>query len=29
VEELVGFIVARVLDHLDITHEVGKRWSGE
>lgn len=29
VEELVDFIVARVLDHLDIAHEVGKRWSGE
>jgi 4-hydroxy-3-polyprenylbenzoate decarboxylase len=29
VEELVDFIVARVLDHLDVPHEVGKRWSGE
>jgi 4-hydroxy-3-polyprenylbenzoate decarboxylase len=29
VEELVDFIVARVLDHLDVPHELGRRWSGE
>jgi 4-hydroxy-3-polyprenylbenzoate decarboxylase len=26
IDELVDFIVARVLDHLDIEHTVGKRW---
>lgn len=26
VEELVDFMVARVLDHLDVEHTVGKRW---
>jgi 4-hydroxy-3-polyprenylbenzoate decarboxylase len=28
VEELVDFVVARVLDLLDVPHEVGRRWSG-
>jgi 4-hydroxy-3-polyprenylbenzoate decarboxylase len=27
--ELVDFIVARVLDQLDLDHAVGKRWGGE
>ncbi len=27
--DLVDFIVARVLDHVGIDHEIGKRWSGE
>jgi 4-hydroxy-3-polyprenylbenzoate decarboxylase len=26
IEELVDFVVARVLDHLDVEHELGKRW---
>jgi 4-hydroxy-3-polyprenylbenzoate decarboxylase len=26
IEELVDFMVARVLDHLDIEHAVGRRW---
>ena len=26
VEDLVDFIVARVLDQLDVTHELGPRW---
>jgi 4-hydroxy-3-polyprenylbenzoate decarboxylase len=29
VDDLVDFVVARVLDHLDIEHAVGRRWSGE
>jgi 4-hydroxy-3-polyprenylbenzoate decarboxylase len=28
VAELVDFIVARVLDHLQVPHAVGRRWSG-
>lgn len=27
IAELVDFVVARVLDHLDISHTVGTRWS--
>jgi len=26
-DDLVDFIVARILDHLDIEHDVGKRWA--
>ena len=26
IEELVDTVVARVLDHLDLNHQVGKRW---
>lgn len=26
IEELVDFVVARVLDHLGVTHDVGRRW---
>jgi flavin prenyltransferase len=29
IAELVDFMVARVLDHLDIEHTVGKRWGTE
>ena len=29
IDELVEFIVARVLDHMHIEHQVGKRWSGQ
>ncbi|MBI2795942.1 MAG: UbiX family flavin prenyltransferase [Gemmatimonadetes bacterium] len=28
VDELVDFVVARVLDHLDIEHQLGRRWGG-
>lgn len=28
VDELVDFIVARILDHLDVGHELSRRWSG-
>ena len=27
--DLVDFIVARILDHLDVEHRLGKRWGGE
>lgn len=27
IEELVDFIVARILDHLDVEHTLGKRWN--
>jgi 4-hydroxy-3-polyprenylbenzoate decarboxylase len=26
--DLVDFVVARVLDHLHVPHELGRRWSG-
>ena len=26
VEDLVDFVVARILDHLDIAHELTPRW---
>ncbi len=29
IDELVDFIIARVLDHTHIEHQVGKRWSGQ
>jgi 4-hydroxy-3-polyprenylbenzoate decarboxylase len=29
IDDLVDFIVARILDHLDIEHTLGKRWGGE
>lgn len=29
ISELVDFMVARVLDHLDVEHSLGKRWTGE
>ena len=29
IEELIDFVVARILDQLDIEHELSKRWSGE
>jgi 4-hydroxy-3-polyprenylbenzoate decarboxylase len=29
VEELVDFVVARVLDHLGVEHGVARRWSGD
>jgi 4-hydroxy-3-polyprenylbenzoate decarboxylase len=29
IAELVDFVVARVLDHLDVEHALGHRWGGE
>ena len=29
IDDLVDFIVARILDHLDLEHNVGKRWTGD
>jgi len=29
ISDLVDFMVVRILDHLDIEHTLGKRWSGE
>ena len=29
IEELVDFVVARILDQLDVEHDLGKRWTGE
>ena len=29
IEELIDFVVARILDQLDIDHDLGKRWSGK
>lgn len=26
ISDLVDFMVARILDHLDIEHDVGRRW---
>ncbi len=28
VEDLVDFVVARILDHLGVEHKLGKRWEG-
>lgn len=28
IDELVDFMVSRVLDHLDIEHHLGRRWTG-
>ena len=29
IDELIDFVVARILDQLNIEHNLGKRWSGE
>ncbi len=29
IQDLVDFMVARILDHLEVEHTVGKRWAGE
>ena len=29
IDDLVDFIVARILDHIDVEHTLGKRWGGE
>ena len=28
IEDLVDFVVARILDQLDIEHQLSQRWSG-
>ena len=29
INDLVDFVVARILDHLKLSHNLGKRWSGD
>lgn len=29
IDDLVDFVVARILDHLDVEHALGSRWKGE
>jgi flavin prenyltransferase len=29
IADLIDFIVARVLDHLGVSHQLGHRWGGE
>ncbi len=29
IAELVDFVVARILDHVDVEHTLGRRWAGE
>ena len=29
IDDLIDFIIARILDHLDLDHQVGKRWTGD
>ncbi|MDP6985877.1 MAG: UbiX family flavin prenyltransferase [Candidatus Thalassarchaeaceae archaeon] len=29
IDDMVDFVVARILDQLDINHTIGKRWTGE
>ena len=29
ISDLVDFVVARILDHLDVAHTIGRRWSGD
>ncbi len=29
IEELVDFVVSRILDQLNVEHDLGKRWTGE
>lgn len=29
IQDLVEFMVARILDHLNVQHSVGRRWAGE
>ena len=29
IDDLVDFIIARILDHIGIDNDIGKRWTGE
>jgi 4-hydroxy-3-polyprenylbenzoate decarboxylase len=29
IDDLVDFIIARILDHIGYEHNIGKRWTGE
>ena len=29
ISDLIDFVIARILDQLDIEHEIGKRWTGK
>ena len=29
IDDLVDFVVARILDHIDVEHDLGTRWQGE
>ena len=29
IEDLIDFIIARILDHIGLEHELGKRWTGK
>jgi 4-hydroxy-3-polyprenylbenzoate decarboxylase len=29
IEDLVDFVVARILDQMDVDHSLSKRWTGE
>ena len=29
IEDLVDFVVARILDQMGVDHQLGKRWTGE
>lgn len=29
IDDLVDFVVSRILDHFDISHKIGQRWTGE
>ena len=29
IDDIIDFVVARILDQLDVEHSVGSRWTGE
>ncbi len=29
IDDLVDFVVSRILDHFDVSHNIGQRWTGE
>ena len=29
IDDLIDFIIARILDHIGIDNEIGKRWTGD